>query len=52
MLFDFYFFVLFRKTIGDDFVSIRSHLKKGRIQLGEPPFIQEKIQKWEILLQK
>jgi len=34
--------VMLRKTISDDFVSIRFQLNKKRAQLGNPPFSQQK----------
>lgn len=44
--------IMLRKTIGDDFVSIRSHLMKARRKLGEPPFSQMKMHEWETAIEK
>lgn len=41
--------VMLRKTIYDEFESIRSQLKKKRSEMGNQPFSQDKLKEWEKL---
>jgi len=44
--------VMLRKNISDDFVSIRFQLNKKRSQLGNPPFSAQKLHEWETFCKK